>query len=313
MSYKKRKINKSKFSQLKYKVGLVKLALKRAWLKVVNIKGRRGKMRQRIVSKIMEELRTIARKVSEKNIKINEWVDEYVNRCVLNGTPVEILTQWCLAKDLTDRRQKQGGQFVPLAREREMFEKNIPEALQLFLQNKVRVNWWITFNDSYLEGSRVPEQVAIEYVQMITRLAQQNDLVRQNVVFFNWEKDILGARPQPSQAIMNNFERLVKEEAFELELAKMTRRAEAYSGVQKTREELRQDTRIKIACEAEEGRFLLSKESPINDGEFIIAPLESAERVEFFSLLSPKFFERVAAVLRPYPWRMDEGTLNRNL
>ncbi len=69
--------------------------------------------------------------------------------------------------------------------------------------------------------------------------------------------------------------------------------------------EIEDDLKFKIACEAEEGRFLLSPESPFPRGQFILVPLELPERYVFFEILAPDFQKRIVPILKTYPWRLE--------
>ena len=104
MSYQKKKVKKNIINQLRRKFGVIKSVLLRK-LKLFNQKKEGNVLQQ--TKTIMEWLRARSRTIRQNNLRINEWVDEYVEGCILNGKPVEILTQYCLSKDLEMRYQKQ--------------------------------------------------------------------------------------------------------------------------------------------------------------------------------------------------------------
>jgi len=69
----------------------------------------------------MEFLRERSRMIRANNPRINEWVDDYLDGCFTNGKSVNILTQWCISKDLEERFRRQGNDFVPTRKERRVF------------------------------------------------------------------------------------------------------------------------------------------------------------------------------------------------
>ena len=305
MSYKKRQLQKSKFNQFKYKFGQIKLAL----LKRVRVLFQRGgRMRLIQTSIIMDFLRARNKTVSPNNQKIDEWVDTYINQSILNEKKVDILTQWCLSKDLETRYKAQGDRFVPLQTELNLFQKQIPEIVELFTRNGAQVNWWVTFNGSFLERGRVSDDIANQYMEVIREICQL-----ENLIFLDWEKDILGKRPEPNEQVLNNCFSFVAKKAFDIDFQNLLTRVRKYPDFKKTEEELRRESIYKIACEAEEGRFLFSPDSPFPCGQFIMIPMEFPERYIFFSALVPEFKKRIVSVVKLYPWRMDAQDLQYEL
>jgi hypothetical protein len=300
MSYKSRKKKKSFLSQMKYRFGLAKIALLQKFKKVE----RRKDMRLRQTNAVMSFLRDKARIIRPNNLRINEWVDDYVNRCALEGKPVEILTQLCISKDLEVRYREQGNRFIPTKKERLLFEKEIPQVFCVFQKNGITLNWWITFNQSYLDSGRINDELRSAYGNMFSKLAEP--LVRQGwLMVVDWEADILGKRPEPSKEVFANINRFVKPDALQLEIQRHSAWAREEAGLIQSDDELRRDVYFQIACEAEEGRYL------VNDAPFvecIIVPLESPERYDFFTLLVPDFKQRIVAALPPYPWRLKEAS-----
>lgn len=302
MSYKNKKMKKKSINQLKRKIGLVKIVLLKI-TKLFTIKNQIN-MQQVQTRKIMEWLRNRAKTLRTNNIKINDWVDEYIEKCVLNGKPVEILTQYCLSKDLEKRYEVQGNKFVPLKTEIKMFKETIPSVIEMFRSNNVSVNWYVTFNNSFLDRGRVSDTIVDEYISMLSVLSDYKE-----ILFFDWEKDILGKRPEPNQDVLNNFNGRVSNRAFELDMKNLLERVKQYSDFSKTEEELRSEAMFKIACEAEEGRFIFSTEAPFSSGEILITPLEFPERLVFFETITPGFQKRIVTILELYPWRMDAQNL----
>ena len=143
---------------------------------------------------------------------------------------------------------------------------------------------------------------------MIKNVVEENPVVKRNVVILDWEKEVLCGRPQPNKEVMDGFDKIVPKRGFEMTVDNLSDRFQKLS-VDVSREFVEEQARLKIACEAEEGRFLLSSENPLfENGEFIIVPIEFSERYDFFTVLDKEknLFKRIVAVLKPYPWRMDE-------
>ena len=218
--------------------------------------------------KIMEFIRSKNKMLRSNNQKVNEWVDNLVDFCILNGKPIDILTQWCLSKDLEVRYRTQGNRFIPLKTELDLIQKQIPRIIQIFDDNGVSINWWVTFNNSFLDRGRIAEDMAEKYIEMIKSLSQMN-----NIVFIDWEKEVLGKRAKPNEDVLNDFFSFVSERAFEIDFKNLLERVRKYPDFNKTEDELRKEAQFKIACEAEEGRFLVSEDSPFTSEQFILIPL----------------------------------------
>lgn len=266
-------------------------------------------MRLPQVARIIESLRLRNKGLRPNNQKIDEWVDNYVQQCILKGQKVDILTQWCLSKDLETRYQTQGNQFTPLSGEIDLMQKEIPQIIQIFTDNEVGVNWWITFNGAFLDRGRITADLAKQYADMLKEISTSPE-----VVLLDWEQEILGGnRPQPSQKVLQDFFGVVPRKAFDLDFSNLLERVKKYPDFSKTEEDLRRESQYKIACEAEEGRFLFSPDSPFPCGQFIMVPLEFPERYVFFAVLAPEFKKRIAAIVKSYPWRMDTDSLTYEL
>lgn len=260
-------------------------------------------MRLPVTVKAMTALREKNRLVRPNNLKINEWVDSYLDSCVMNGETITILTQWCISKNLEARYQIQGATFAPTKKERLLFEKEIPKVADILRSNGFRINWWITFNRPFLDSRRVESWLETKYKELITDLARP--LIEQGwLIFVDWEDDILEKRPKPNEAVLTSIERFVKPGVLELEMRWNSEWAREETTLNQSREELRRDVIFQIACEAEEGRFLGEKKSPF--GEFILIPLEVPEQYDFFAILAKDFKKRIVAALPPYPWRLKE-------
>lgn len=252
---------------------------------------------------VMQFLRKRRSLLGERNLRISEWVEDYIFRCVQEGAPVTLLTQWCISKDLEVRYRLGGNQFTPTRKERLLFAKELPEIFAVFKRNGVRAEWWITFNRSYLASGRISAQLESEYTQMIESLAEP--LLGEGwLLLLNWEEDVLKGRPKPNPQVLSSPENFVGGRALEREIERHGKWAREDAGIVQTEAELRRDVLFQIACEAEEGRLLSS--TNLIGGEFILVPLEAPERYDFFKFLVPDFKERLASVLPLYPWRLQK-------
>ena len=301
MSYKKKKVKKNIINQLKRKIGLIKIVL---FKKINKFTKKEVNMQQYQTKIIMQWLRDRSRTIRSNNLRINEWVDKYIDDCILNAKPVQILTQYCLSKDLEKRYGIQGNKFVPLQAEKEMFNKSIPATIEMLKSNNISVNWYITFNNSFLDRGRVSDDIINSYIAMISSLVKNNE-----ILLLNWENDVLGKRPEPNQDVLKNFDNLVSKQAFEIDMKNLLNRVRQYPDFSKTEAELYDEAMYKISCEAEEGRYIFSPEGFFSNGDILITPLEFPERLIFFETITPGFQKRIVPILKLYPWRIDADNL----
>lgn len=251
------------------------------------------------VRRVVQVLREKTRLIRLNNKKVEEWVDQYINRQALRGEAVTILTQWCLAKDLEVRFKTQN-EFTPTKAEQVLFEKELPAIAELFQQNGIALNWILTFNRSYLDLGRIDAAVEQAYVQMILELATPLRTAGW-LQCLNWEDDLLGSRPEPDAEVFDDTKRFVSEGALRIDIERH-RPWVIESGLQQTEKELERDVRFKIACEVREGFMIIDPEWYF--GECIIIPLETPERYDFFGLKAPRIKQQVVSALPPYPWRI---------
>ncbi len=302
MSYQSRKQKRS----FRYRISIILRKFVMLFYRFKKLRKQRKEacMRYQAVTEIMRFLRERSSYVRKNNPRINEWVDGYVNQCLVTGTPVTILTQWCLSKNLERRLAEQGGVFVPTKKERLLFEKDIPEVVAVFERFGVGIEWWITFNRSFLDSRRPERRLEAVYKDTIATLAAS--LVSRGwLILQDWEDDILGRRSSPNSAVLVEPLRYVNADALERELAWTRDWAREETNLAQSDEELRRDVFYQIACEAEEGRILGGPESPIGK-EFLLVPLEVSEQYDFFTIFVPDFKKRIVPVLPPYPWRLKE-------
>lgn len=300
MSYQKKKLKKGMFEKFKYRFGQIKLALLK---KARVLLQRRQSMEFKQTQKIMESLRLLNRGAVKNNKKIDNWVDSYINDCVLNGRPVEILLQWCSGLGLVGRREKQGGSFKALPTEIGLIQKEIPRVIRIFTEQGVKVSWLITFNRSYIERRRLIDEPFFAYMAMIKELASNIPELNDFVLFLDWEE--LAGPIKPNQEILTQFDKFVTRNAIEYELKTFQQMLKQYPDSLASEDELKAESEMRIAFESEEARFLAGTQSPFTDGQFILIPLEKPERYVFFDLLTPGFTRRVASVVKLYPWRLQ--------
>lgn len=246
----------------------------------------------------MQWLRQRARVIRANNLKINDWVDDYIDQCVRNGQEITFLTQLCISKDLEVRYQKQGYKFTPTEQEQLLFEKELPEIAKMLFKNGIRFNWWLTYNRSYLDSGRLELDLENQFKQMISQLAEP--LIGQGwLLLLDWEDDIICKRPEPNKEVLGNIEKYVSSSALSVELERHSSWAKEEAGLNQTNDELRKDVYFQIACETEEALTLSEM-----IGKFTLVPLEMPERYIFFFTLVPELQKQILPILKPYPWRL---------
>lgn len=246
--------------------------------------------------KLMEFLRQKARVARKNNQKIARWVDSYVDSRINEGKDVVFFTQWCLSKGL-ERRFPVGSAMEPQRKETEIFRDHIPAIFQEFTHLGVGLEWWISFNRGFTDSRKLDEQVAGGYQEIIRILAEQ---YCPQVGFLDWEKDVLCGKSAPDKDVLSNPLAFMSSETLQREIRWAKQWQEQETTLKLTEQEIYQEVVFQAACEAEEGRFMLSSEFPL--GECVLVPLEVPEQFVFFNL-SPGFSDRIAAILPPYPWR----------
>lgn len=257
-------------------------------------------MRFQATTKVMRELRERNHRIGGNRLRINEWVDEYLDSCMGEGREVTVLTQWCVSKELEVRRKSEGECFAATKQEQNIFGTAMPWLANLFHTHGFRLSWWLTFNRNCLESGRINADLEAEYKQLIMKIAEP--LVKQGwLLVVDWEDDILGGRSRPNEEVLASIDTFVASAAFQLELARHVS-WEAEAGLIQDELARKLDVRHQIACEAEEGRVLVDRESPF--GDFILVPVERAERYDFFTILAQEFKQRIVAILPTNPWRL---------
>lgn len=232
--------------------------------------------------------------------RIDSWVEEFLEKNLLENSMVTIITPWSLSKSFEKRFHTQGQKFIPTHREIKLFQKEIPCIQNLFEENGFSTGWFICLSRSYLDSRLLPKIIEEDYSRMINYLTDEYNF---DGLVLNWEDDVIKHRHQPNQLVLENLNNFVSKEMFETELLRWTIWAKENN---LSVEDIAKETRYQISCEAEEGRFFMeSIENPLHKpGEFLFLPLGRCERYDSFSLLNPKFSTRIVSVLKYYPWRL---------
>ena len=89
-------------------------------------------------------------------------------------------------------------------------------AITAFSSNGIAVNWWVTFNNSYLDQVRISQKLADEYQEMIKNIPASKRF-KEAVIFADWEKDILGDRPNPNQEVMSDPYKFIPKGAYDMD------------------------------------------------------------------------------------------------
>lgn len=251
---------------------------------------------------VMKELRGLNKAVQNSQ-KIHETVDTYLDECLLKNEPVTIITPWSLSKRFEDRFKKQGGKFTPTTKEVKLFRKEIPFIESLLLRNGFKFNWYIIFSRSYLDERIISNKLEKEYVGMIEDLLLQNPVKTE---ILNWEDDVIESRHYPNKQLLDRqfFDLKISHEKLMYEFERWRKWVkEENVGIDDNT--LMKQTRYQIACEAEEGRFLMEENNFLcTPGKFLFMVLGRPERYVFFSTLVPEFQKNIVSVLKPYPWRL---------
>ncbi len=252
---------------------------------------------------MLKQTQNILKRLRELNqyqsgeIKINSWVDEYIDKCILNSKTITIISPYSISPRL-EGRYKRDKCFKPTNAEIKLFEKEIPLITELFLINSLKVNWWLYLAPSCLDSTRLNINLEYEYTKMLLDL---NENGGNQVEIVHWEKDVLGKKqyPNPTLANVDSFNSIVDKEMFDSEVNRRLGKWLSYL----TPNEILEETRYKIACEAEEGRILMEENPFCFPGEFLYMSFNSSEKLKFFSLITPDFYKRIVSVLKKYPWR----------
>jgi hypothetical protein len=248
---------------------------------------------------VVSGLRAI-NKMLDNTKRIDSWMEEFLEKNLIENSAVTIITPWSLSKSFEKRFHIQGQKFTPTRREIKLFQKEIPYIQNLFEENSFNIGWFICLSRSYLNSRLLPKFIEEEYSQMVNYLADKYNF---KGLILNWEDDVIKNRHQANILVFENFNSFVSNQMFETELLRWKTWAKENDILL---ENIINETKYQISCEAEEGRFFMeSKDNPLHKpGEFLFFPLGRCERYDTFSLLNPEFSKRLISVLKYYPWRL---------
>ncbi len=253
--------------------------------------------------KVMKKLREINRFL-ENAAKINEFVDEYLDQCLLYNKPVVIISPWSLSFRFKERYLLQGNKFISTKKEINLFSKEIPLIVRVLEENGFTVEWWLVFSRAYLDSRLLPEKIEREYAGIVNDLI---DKYNTPIATINWEDDVITKRHTPDKNLLDNinFNNLIPKKDFYYELDRWSNWVKQEK-IDISQDELFEQTKYQIMCEAEEGRFLMEdRGNPLcKPGDFLFFVLGRIERYTFFSTLVLSFKKRIVCVLKPYPWRL---------
>lgn len=247
---------------------------------------------------IVKDLRTLNSYLKGEP-KIHQWVEEYVERCLLNAKTLTIISPYSISPRLKVRYKKENG-FYPTQSEIDLLQKEIPKIYDIFIKRNLKVNWWLYFAPSCLKNTRLDTDTENEYIKMLSELKSES--FSKNILeLVHLENDILEKVQYPNEQLLNNnFKQVIDQNSFDNEVNR--RLAKWVENISK--DSIIEDTKYKIACEAEEGRILM-QENPLSEaGEFLYMSLNTSDKLKFFSALVPDFEERIVSVLKKYPWRI---------
>jgi len=311
MSYKSRK-KKTKLNKVIYLIRL-------SFVKVLNkFKKKRGKKRMTTgyiypgTVKMMELLRQKAKSIKKNNLRVNDWIGDYLDDCLEKEKAVELLSQWCISVYLKKRYEIQGNRFIPTKKEIELFREELPEVISAFRKYWFRINWLIAFAPSCLDSGRIDQKLEEEYKEMILSLAEESPLVRENVMIVNWEGDVIKGRSIPDEDVYKDTEKYTGAGAYRIEYERHKSWSRETMKLGQSDQEIDRDVRFQIACSVREGKYLMGDKSASSDGlmEFngnmILVPLETPEMYDLMEIGAPDLKKRVAAVLPTYVWRLPE-------
>ncbi len=247
---------------------------------------------------IMTTLREIASH-RRGHRRINEWVDGLLAGKEEAGESVTILTQMCVAQQSWVRWRTGNGTFAATKGGRDLFERDIPLVRTIFTERGLTVEWYLTLHLPFPDPGRerVTEKVFPAFRAFIEELAKP--LVDEGwLLICNWEQEILGKRPQPSAEFLANPNSVVPDEQIQKRIQFTLENAPANVRTPEREAEQRRWMPYIMGCEAEEGRWLSSGDSPFGNS-FLVAPLEPAGKTLSHGA---DYNRRMIDVLPHSPW-----------
>jgi hypothetical protein len=252
----------------------------------------------KVTSDVMELLRERARHFG--NQRIHENVERVLESKLESGESLTLLTPMCVATTCLNRFIAGNGVFQLTKGERDLFSRDLPTVANFLRRRGLQLEWYYTFNRPYPDPARISPEAETAYIQFVNELAAP--LTDQGwFMTLRWEDEVTGGRPQPHPEVLRDRSRFISESQLEQRLRRTLERIPPAERATKEAE-LRKWATYKIACEAEEGRFLDSGDSPFGK-DFLLVPLEDPEQFDAHTLLAPNFRHRILDILPHYPWR----------
>jgi len=298
MSYQNRKQKKLKLNKFKYIIGLI-------WIKFFNkIKYKKevGEMQFFKTRKVMEFLREKRKSLSRdvKGVRINQWVDEYLQLCLENNQKVVIITPWSWSTALIGRYKEQGNMFKPTNKEEKLFAKKIPKIMDVFEKNGFRLDWFIALGRSCLDDRLIGPKLESEYQEMITKLAKP--LFKRGLEIVDLENDLFNQRIVPDEEMLKNLKKYIKPGILRREIEKWREWAQV-TGYKAPVEQIDQETNYQMASMIKEGQMFMNPNFVLGQN-FLLFLLESPENFFYLTIKAPELDQRMITVLPYFPWRM---------
>jgi hypothetical protein len=232
--------------------------------------------------------------------RINSWVDDYVARCETGAQALTFVTQLCVA-DKVLTRFAEGGGFTPTRGERAMFGEYMPAIIDWLTRRGFPVEWHVTLHLAYDPAdyefaSGTVMQPFRRHIESLGRAMLESG----NLAVWEWEPEMLGARPAPPAGFMENPWSFVDQTKIE---ERFRRSVELTPEDQRTgkAERYKRWGLFTVGCEIEEGRLLDSGETMFGS-DFALVPVSPPEKLDYFTIRAPNFMRRVVDVLPYSPW-----------
>ncbi len=219
----------------------------------------------------------------KQSFKLREYVKNYINDCLKELKPIQIITLWCLSKGLERRKIKQK-RLTPLAAEIKVF-KDFLEIHSLFARYGLLVDHFLFLVPSSINPGQIDDSLKKEYQDLLERIAEEIEI------------DIL-IDQRSAASTRQNYK--IEDSALQREVERKLKIAAKYN-IYLTEEEARKQAICSINSKAEEAKELVS-----DFGDFLLIPVEYVERYAYHNLGMDNFTDRLLPVIVPYPWRLKD-------
>jgi hypothetical protein len=222
--------------------------------------------------------------------RVKDYVRQYLQQCLVNNSPVQVFTLWCLSRSLEKRMDRMANLIEPNENEKKFF-KSAERISDLFRECGFEIDWLILLAGSAVQSGQTTSEIKIVYKKMLEGLA--------NPLGFMVVEDAL--KITPAEIVLNDFYHFVQPGAEAIELKRRIKLWEK-RGFKIDEEAIREELRLSVAVKAAEGKSMVEE-----FGDFLLVPVEFAERYDFHNILVPGFTGRLLPIIKPYPWREDEN------